>query len=91
MVKTPKQKALDALRAYEPCILKFGLTFGNGYDAIAALENEVEGQSALDRFKECGGDGEPDPLERLRFFCSLAMNAQDWLDSEQFFDDLNKT
>jgi len=29
-----------------------------------------------------------EPLERLRFFCSLAMNQHDWLDSEQFFDDI---
>jgi hypothetical protein len=28
------------------------------------------------------------PLERLRFFCSLAMNGQDWLDVEPFFDAL---
>ena len=29
-----------------------------------------------------------EPLERLRFFCSLAMNGNDWLASEVFFDDL---
>ena len=28
------------------------------------------------------------PLERLRFFCSLAMNGQDWLDVEPFFEAL---
>lgn len=43
-------------------------------------------ETALARFNECGGAEEPDPLERLRFFCSLAMNGQDWLDVEQFFD-----
>jgi hypothetical protein len=26
------------------------------------------------------------PLERLRFFCSLALDGQDWLDVESFFD-----
>ena len=36
-----------------------------------------------DRFMEPGE--EPDPIERLRFFCSLAMNGQDWLDVEPFF------
>lgn len=46
----------------------------------------VPAKTALDRFNECEGDKEPDPLERLRFFCSLAMNGQDWLDVEQFFD-----
>jgi len=29
-----------------------------------------------------------DALERLRFFCSFAMNGQDWLDAERFFDDV---
>lgn len=46
----------------------------------------VPAKTALVRFNECEGDKEPDPLERLRFFCSLAMNGQDWLDVEQFFD-----
>ena len=30
------------------------------------------------------------PLERLRFFCSLSMNGQDWLDVERFFDKVEK-
>jgi hypothetical protein len=42
--------------------------------------------SALTRFNECGGADEPDPIERLRFFCSLAMTGEDWLDVEPFFD-----
>src|SRR5262249_29710026 len=29
------------------------------------------------------------PLERLRFFCSLAMSGRDWLDAEPFFDALS--
>jgi len=29
-----------------------------------------------------------DPVERLRFFCSLAMSDQDWFDVEPFFDAL---
>jgi hypothetical protein len=28
---------------------------------------------------------EPSPIERLRFFCSLAMDSQDWLDVENLF------
>lgn len=28
------------------------------------------------------------PLERLRFFCSLALQGQDWLDVEPFFNDI---
>lgn len=45
-------------------------------------------QTAFEKFYEFGGDEEPDPLERLRFFCSMAMKGQDWLDVEQFFDDV---
>ena len=48
--------------------------------------------SNLDKFKKHGGYDEKDPLERLRFFCSLAMNnaSSDWLDVEQFFIDVEK-
>ena len=45
-------------------------------------------QTARQQFDELGGAEEPDPLERLRFFCSLAMSGQDWLDVEPFFDDV---
>jgi hypothetical protein len=31
-------------------------------------------------------EDETDPIERLRVFCSLAMNGQDWVDVEPFFD-----
>lgn len=51
---------------------------------------EKKTMMALERFNLVRGEEEPDPLERLRFFCSLAMNGQDWLDSEQFFDDVEK-
>ena len=44
--------------------------------------------SAKKLFDECGGSEEESPLERLRFFCSLAMKPQDWLDVEPFFDDV---
>lgn len=46
-------------------------------------------ESALEKFREhsCDELDRETPLERLRFFCSLAMtNGNDWLDSEQFFD-----
>lgn len=52
---------------------------------MANNSNSSQG-SALDRFKQTGGSDEQDPIERLRFFCSLAMNGQDWLDVEPFFD-----
>lgn len=46
-----------------------------------------EQKTALQRFKTLllDEDQEP-PIERLRFFCSLAMNGQDWLDVEPFLD-----
>lgn len=45
-------------------------------------------KTALERFNEAEGGLEPDPVERLRFFCSLAMNNKDWLDLESFIDDV---
>ncbi|MFY8038888.1 MAG: hypothetical protein ACOVN4_04385 [Bosea sp. (in: a-proteobacteria)] len=59
--------------------------------AIAALKAALEQPQqhpARQRFDDTGGREEPDPVERLRFFCSLAMNKQDWLDVEAFFDDV---
>jgi hypothetical protein len=47
------------------------------------------GRTAKQQFDELMGDGaEPSALERLRFFCSLAMNGQDWLDVEPLFNNL---
>lgn len=43
---------------------------------------------AMDRFINCQGFEEIDPIEKLRFFCSLAMEDQDWIDVEQFFDEV---
>lgn len=43
--------------------------------------------TALERYTEAMKDCEPDThIENLRFFCSLAMRGQDWLDVEPFFD-----
>lgn len=47
-------------------------------------------QTAKQQYDAHGGDSESDPVERLRFFCSLAMCSQDWLDAEPFFDAINK-
>ena len=48
-------------------------------------------KTAMQRFVELGGyEHETDPVERLRFFCSLAMNKQDWFDVERLFDDLKR-
>lgn len=43
--------------------------------------------SALSRYNQLMQPGEePCPIERLRFFLSNALNAQDWLDVESFID-----
>lgn len=55
-------------------------------EPVAELENHSK--SALVRFAECKGYDENNPIERLRFYCSLAMTGRDWLDVEQFFDAL---
>lgn len=44
--------------------------------------------TSKERFEELVGSERLSPLERLRFFLSLALNNQDWLDVEQFLDDL---
>lgn len=76
-----------------PLALNSPLIAGHAQNyARAAVEADrkqhFENGEALQRYKECGGDGESDPLERLRFYCSLAMSGQDWLDVEPFFDAL---
>lgn len=45
-------------------------------------------ESARQRFDRLMQDDAASPLERLRFFCSLAMSGQDWIDVEPFFDAL---
>lgn len=58
---------------------------------VKELEDSTkEGAPAYERFLACEGDKEPDPMERLRFFCSLAMSNRDWLDVEKFFDDIGE-
>lgn len=47
--------------------------------------------TALEKYREFYEDGDDmDAIERLRFFCSLAMQPQDWLDVESFFEDVIK-
>ncbi|MFA7291844.1 MAG: hypothetical protein WC023_06305 [Rhodocyclaceae bacterium] len=45
-------------------------------------------ETALQRYTRLIEGDHDTPLENLRFFCSLAMNGQDWLDVEPFFDAL---
>ena len=43
--------------------------------------------SAQERYDELkAGEDAMDAVDRLRFFCSLAMNGQDWIDVEPYFD-----
>jgi hypothetical protein len=44
------------------------------------------GGCAMTEFHAFNGEEMPDPLERLRYFCSLAMKPQDWADVGPFFD-----
>ena len=59
-------------------------------DALAA-HRQAEPVSALKQYNEIRAEDPADDggtaLERLRFFCSLSMPGQDWLDVEPFFDD----
>lgn len=54
---------------------------------LAAVSDESKSTStAKQRYDELNVDADEDnPIERLRAFCSLAMNGQDWLDVEPFF------
>ena len=58
---------------------------------IDVLKNEIDTaqpKNSLPEFIELGGGDEVDPIERLRFFCSIAMSNQDWLAVEPFFTDI---
>jgi len=47
--------------------------------------------SALERYNRAmEGELEGQPVERLRFFLSLALTGQDWLDVEQFIDGISQ-
>jgi hypothetical protein len=86
---TPHEKAYwlaDKIPAYGDYAKEAALILMRQADEIERLRSQ--GGTAKERFDECLGGQEPDPLERLRFFCSLAMTGQDWLDVEVFFDAL---
>ena len=59
-----------------------------------ALDQPRQPISALAEYLSIRDEDPPidmgNALERLRFFCSLSMPSQDWLDVEPFFDDLEK-
>jgi hypothetical protein len=46
-------------------------------------------KTSLERYNAAmEGEIEADPIERLRFFCSIALTGRDWFDVEKFFDDI---
>jgi len=54
-----------------------------------AIQVEGDGRTAKQKYDEyMADDKDPDAIERLRFFCAQAMNGQDWLDVEPFFNDV---
>lgn len=58
----------------------------DGFVSLLTAETAAKYTAAQKRYDEFMGVGdEPDVIERLRFFCSLAMRDQDWLDVEKFF------
>jgi hypothetical protein len=81
---------------YGPEALDHALTFVR--EVVAALgvsvpakDGRIE-ESAKEKFDLLfDADYDQSPIERLRAFCSFAMNGQDWIDVEPFFDALSPT
>ena len=49
----------------------------------------INEKTSLERYNAAmEGTIETDPIERLRFFCSIALTGRDWFDVEQFFYDI---
>lgn len=59
-------------------------------EIVEKAKSVPDSESVLERFIARNGFDEIDSVERLRFFCSLAMKGQDWLDVESFFDAIIK-
>jgi hypothetical protein len=87
-------KDAEILEMADQAGLKIDPRFGECYTgnvqliAFARLIEQKAKQKtpALERFMALGADEETDPIERLRFFCSKAMDGRDWLDVEPFID-----
>lgn len=63
-----------------------GAAYEDRRNLVAVIKNSQAAPTALSVFERDADVSLVDPLERLRFFCSNAMNSQDWLDSEPFFE-----
>jgi hypothetical protein len=70
-------------------VMREALAALNAALAEPVAEQHPEKGPALTVYNEIAATDDPgSPLERLRFFCSLAMRPQDWLDVAPFFDAL---
>ena len=57
---------------------------------LAAAQEEINSPPAIDAYEMyMADDEESNPVERLRFFLSLALKYQDWIDVEKFIDDVS--
>ena len=57
---------------------------------LAAAQEEINSPPAIDAYEMyMADDEESNPVERLRFFLSLALKDQDWIDVEKFIDDVS--
>lgn len=84
------EKAYEGLmrQTLRPQDKKTVLQFARAIES-AVLEKLKAQEPALVRYnKHMNGEVEPDPVERLRFFLSLALTGQNWFDVEKFLDDL---
>ena len=55
-----------------------------------AAQKEINSPPAIDAYEMyMADDEESNPVERLRFFLSLALKDQDWIDVEKFIDDVS--
>lgn len=66
--------------------IRVNQVFDFAYAVIEEYEKlKLEKSSALERYNKLGvNEEETSPIERLRVYCSLAMNDKDWLDVETF-------
>lgn len=63
-------------------------TFERLAGTAQARVRELEGPAKPKYDKHADDLVHEPPLERLRYYCSIALNHQDWLDIEELFDDV---
>lgn len=80
---------LDSLKELRNHIESMSWTHAHDIEhanAALALIDREHAAPALQRYNEfVSADDDLNALERLRAFCSFAMEGQDWLDVEPFF------